>query len=142
MKGSISRVTLCLMLVVLLAFLAGVAPAGATCCKQCCKEGEVCKRCAKITDGAPIQTTPPDKTCRVICRVWDEASNKRVFVWAKFERVNEVRGYQKLCTQTTKCTTTGACEKKVYTKPCDGTWTKYGPWKLMTIGWGASPCSA
>jgi hypothetical protein len=127
-KGTIAKLSICVAFVLLLAFFASVAPAGAA--KTSCYT-----TCGKCT----VEKTPCDEDyqdrCVAICKI------QGVIVYAHYYRTCDIYCKQQTCTPKSRCTTTGECIiGKNQVVKCDGVVKKCPRWTFDDLYWGCPTC--
>jgi len=126
-KGTIAKLSICVAFVLLLAFFASVAPAGAASkCKTTCG---TCK-----LDKDPSETLPQEK-CVAICKI------QGVLVYAGYVRTCDIYNKHQTCTPKSLCTVTGKCiVGQNYPNLCNGVVKKCPRWTFTGLYWGCPTC--
>jgi len=131
----IRGLSICLILMLLVAFLASIASVDAASCRT----GTFCKSCLKDKTSEIIGGGDQEK-CMALCRVWD--GDEMVTIYAVFERTCDERYKQKTCYDRTYCSTTTACSTSPnYKEDCTSTWVSCDRWALVDLTWGENPCA-
>ena len=102
-RGLVVQLSLCLGIVLLLAFVASVAPAGAS--DSCPTQ---CLACEKDPTINPNPTYETIYRCSPICRILWKGQMTTVYIW--YSQVCTITAIAQKCTPQTLCTSTGNCE--------------------------------
>lgn len=133
-KGLIARMSLCVGIVLLLAFFACVAPGAAKTCK------ETCTKC--VVEDSEDWDCGSQYKCVAICRVYHEG--KMTTVYGCFERECCLKDKVQTCTPQTKCTDNNQCiQGQAYDRYCTGKLNTCDRWSMYGISWGdCADCEA
>jgi hypothetical protein len=127
-KGTIARLSICVAFVLLLAFFASVAPAGAS--KTSCYT--TCGKCS--VDKNPSDWDDQER-CVAICKI------QGVIVYAGYERTCDIYYKHQTCTPRSICTDNGNCETgKNKVVLCKGEVKKCPRWTFTGLYWGCPTC--
>lgn len=127
-KGLIARMSLCVGIVLLLAFFATVAPGAAV---KTCKE--TCTKC--VVEDSENWDCYDQYKCVAICRVFREG--KMQTVYGCFERECCIKEKYQTCTPQSLCTTNNQCiQGKAYDRLCKGQLQTCSRWSLYGISYG------
>lgn len=121
-RGLVVQLSLCLGIVLLLAFVASVAPAAAS--EQCVKQ---CGPCQIDPTKVPVEKTIT--RCSPICRVLHDGKMQTVYIWYSMK----CKTYLMAQPCTDPCYNNGCSIKYVDTN-CKGTVTTCTPWTQMPGG--------
>ena len=127
-KGTIARLSICVAFVLLLAFFASIAPAGAA--KPSCYT--TCGKCTldKQPSGEQYQ-----ERCVAICKIQGS------YLYAHYERTCDLYAKHMKCTPRSFCTTTGKCivgqKEEVL---CQGESRRCPRWEFEGLYWDCPTC--
>ena len=134
-RGLAARLCICLGLVLLLSFIASVAPAGAISTEKPC--AAICKPCVKDPD---TEKCKQDLICLPICRILNKGKITIVHAW--FEK--ECCTYKMVasCQPQRRCKTNHLCQ--ISGDPndvtCKGTAESCSEWRMISGSLGYGKC--
>jgi hypothetical protein len=135
-SGLAARLCICLGLVLILFFIACVAPAGAIMKENPCTQ--ICQPCVKDPDTEKCKN---DQVCLPIGRVLYGGKWTIVYAWFKQECCTFERAT--LCQPQTRCKNTGGCEIDGDPREvaCKGTSKSCGDWQMVPGSLGYGRCA-